>query len=145
MRIKATLASTLVLLSSALGACAQMPGGTTRPVGEWRLVETVREGRAARVGGDASFTMNLGEDGRVSGDAACNRWMGEVAFSAAGTLRFSTLSKTRKLCHLEDPTAKALEPGFPGRLEGSVNYAVEGDRLRVTLNDKTEWVFARQR
>lgn len=76
--MKLAALAALVMLVASCCPCRKHRKGDGKPfVGtEWQLVQL--NGRAVPVEGDL-FTVVFGEDGRLSGLGACNRFMGSLS------------------------------------------------------------------
>ena len=88
-------------------------------------------------GADVAFdaTINLGEPGRVSGQAPCNRYFGE-AISDGASLKFGAMGATMMAC--ENMQA---ESEFLAVLAAVDTVALEEGKLTLTGGDHT-LVFA---
>ena len=83
--MKLAALAALVMLVASCCPCRKHRKGDGKPfVGtEWQLVQL--NGRAVPVEGDL-FTVVFGEDGRLSGLGACNRFMGSYQTTETGGL-----------------------------------------------------------
>jgi heat shock protein HslJ len=103
--MKIAVAAGLSALVVSLAACDRGdPGGPTS--GEpatitgvpWHLVAIQwADGHSTRPSDPSKYVFELGSDGRVSGQADCNRLMGTYTIDAH-TLRFGPLATTRMAC-----------------------------------------------
>lgn len=85
--------------------------------GSWRLIRMDRTEELPR---EPAITLGV-EGGRVTGDAGCNRYFGEIVFGpATGTLRIGPLGSTRRACA---SGVMALEDRFLDALGRARRYA----------------------
>ena len=96
--MKLAALAALVMLVASCCPCRKHRKGDGKPfVGtEWQLVQL--NGRAVPVEGDL-FTVVFGEDGRLSGLGACNRFMGSYQTTETGGLTVGqNMASTRMFC-----------------------------------------------
>lgn len=108
--------ATFITVSTALA-------GTT-----WN-VSSYNNGRQAVVSliRDTQISVAFSEDGRVAGDAGCNRFKGTFT-QGDGTISFGPLASTRMRC----PSPEGVmdqESLFLKALESAATYRMDGDRL----------------
>ncbi len=97
---------------------------------EWRLLR-IEEALAS-----AEATVAFQSEGRVSGDAGCNRFMGNYA-EERGSLSIGPLATTRQIC---PETIMALEAAFLRTLESSKTGAAW--HLVLALLDESGGIIA---
>ena len=97
---------------------------------EWR-VTGYNNGRQAVVGvlAGTSLTMVFAADGKVSGSAGCNTYMGTYAQSGE-SLQFGPSATTRKMC-AEPEGVMQQEQAFLESLQQVATARREGDRLEL--------------
>ena len=101
---------------------------------EWQLVQL--NGRAVPVEGDL-FTVVFGEDGRLSGLGACNRFMGSYQTTETGGLTVGqNMASTRMFCPDLD-----REQAFGDVLSGATHYEVDGDMLMLLTDGELRAVL----
>ena len=116
--MKLAALAALVMLVASCCPCRKHRKGDGKPfVGtEWQLVQL--NGRAVPVEGDL-FTVVFGEDGRLSGLGACNRFMGSYQTTETGGLTVGqNMASTRMFCPDLD-----REQAFGDVLSGATHYA----------------------
>jgi heat shock protein HslJ/uncharacterized membrane protein len=105
----------------------------------WRLVAIRRPGASAEpVDAEPQHTVQFGADGRYSGRAHCNSFMGAYERPRAGALHIRAAAATLAAC---PPPSLADE--FLRALASVTDYRVEGDELLLTYNTGGELAFAR--
>jgi putative lipoprotein len=87
-----------------LSACATAPPAPVLQGVEW-VVEDID---GAALAERSRATLTLGSDGRVSGEASCNRYTGPYTISGE-SLSFGNLAATRRAC---EPALMAQETRF---------------------------------
>jgi heat shock protein HslJ len=93
-------------------------------------------GRAVPVEGDL-FTVVFGEDGRLSGLGACNRFMGSYQTTETGGLTVGqNMASTRMFCPDLD-----REQAFGDVLSGATHYEVDGDMLMLLTDGELRAVL----
>jgi len=99
----------------------------------WR-VTGFNNGRQAVVSvlADTQLTIAFAADGRVSGSAGCNSFMGAYTVSGS-SLTFGPASRTRKLC--EQPGVMDQEQQFLKALESVATFRQEGARAELRTAD----------
>lgn len=135
--MKLAALAALVMLVASCCPCRKHRKGDGKPfVGtEWQLVQL--NGRAVPVEGDL-FTVVFGEDGRLSGLGACNRFMGSYQTTETGGLTVGqNMASTRMFCPDLD-----REQAFGDVLSGATHYEVDGDMLML-LTDGELRLFCR--
>jgi len=116
------------VLLLATGACSLMqPSSTDTPkaelVGSTWLAEDI-DGRG--VIDNAQSTLIFGTDGRVSGNAGCNRYGGTVALKGASLLVDQVFS-TKMACVA--PALMDQETRFLQALQATRSYRMDGTKL----------------
>lgn len=81
---------------------------------------------------EATVTAVFGADGRVAGDAGCNRYGGAFT-DRDGVLSIGPLAATRRAC----PDARVMEQeaAFLAAMERATTYEIELDRLELRAPD----------
>jgi putative lipoprotein len=106
------------------GAAASLPGGT------WRLAAIQRPGATEQaVAADPRYTVAFA-DGRLSGLAHCNRYMGGYEQPAPGELKVSPMAATLMAC-----PGESIASEFLSALGGATHYELRGDRLLLSYGD----------
>ena len=138
----------LAALGAGLLACQSMGGsGLGRRVAPADLAGS--DWQVRQIGGRAvleetSPTLRFESDGRVVGDAGCNRYNGPVSAEDPSALRFGPFAVTRRMCEAdrvdqEQRLLETLERG--GRLEQSGDdlYLVDAEGgVALALTRSTE-------
>lgn len=119
-------------LSALLAACGiASPGapgsGTALLDSAWEL--TAMDGQPVAAG--PAPTLAIDADGRVSGDAGCNRYFGSAEVDG-GTVTFSGLGATRRAC--ADAARMAQEARFLEALGTTAAYRAAGSGRIVLLS-----------
>jgi|GEM_PF-1664575 len=104
----------------------------SRLIAEWR--------RVGRYVGQNPPTLTLTADGKVSGFAGCNRFMGSYTLEG-DTLKMGPLASTRMACL--NPEAQAQETAFLEQLKSQPKFSVSGNMLSLILADGTRVEFQR--
>ena len=97
----------------------------------------------SRVGqyvGELRPTVTFTADGKVSGFAGCNRFMGTYTLEG-DTLKFGALGSTRMACL--SPEAQAQETVFLAQLQSQPKFEAVGSTLKLVLLDGTRVEFQR--
>lgn len=127
--LRATLALSAVALLAA--ACGSGGSGTVDIVGTWNLTAgTTADGDLALIE-TAPIVLGVSDEGKVSGNAACNRYMGDVDVDGSA-VTFGALATTRMAC--EEPVM-ALETAYLAALAAVDAGARERDELTLTGPD----------
>lgn len=79
------------------------------------------------------LTVAFGADGRVTGSAGCNTFMGGYK-QEDGTITIGPLASTRKLC-AEPAGVMEQEAQFLAALESAATYQLDGDMLHLRTAD----------
>ncbi len=98
-------------------------------LGTWEATG-VNNGRQAVVSlvADSSISLHLAPDGRVAGNATCNRYIG--AFTVDGeSIVFGPLASTRMACPTDDLAEQ--ERAYLAALAAATTWSVRGDRLEL--------------
>jgi heat shock protein HslJ len=98
-------------------------------VGAWEATG-VNNGRQAVTGlvAGSSIVLDLEADGRVTGTATCNRYVGAYAVDGEG-IRFGPLATTRMAC--PDEELAEQERAYLAGLAAAASWSVRGDRLEL--------------
>lgn len=82
------------------------------------------------------ITLSFGADGRVTGSAGCNTYLGNYSYTASdNTIRIGPISRTEKICLPHEIMEQ--ESRFMELLTTAAVYAVTGDRLELRTPDGT--------
>lgn len=92
-------------------------------------------------GRDIPF-VRFDEDGRVSGNAGCNRFFGSFEIRNGGVIEFGAIGATRMMCPKD---AMDTERAFLDGLAQSVSYERDGARLVLHDADGVELLALVQR
>ena len=108
----------------ALASCASDDGdGSTPssgPYGKWRAIEI-----GDLVAGATETTLEIAEDGTVSGDGGCNGYGGNATI-IGGAIEFSPLISTQMAC---DPAIMTQELSYFSALQNVAGWRHEGGNL----------------
>ena len=98
-------------------------------VGAWEATG-VNNGRQAVSGlvAGSTITLDLGSDGRVTGNATCNRYVGAYQVDGDG-IAFGPLASTRMAC--PDDALAGQERAYLAALAVAVSWSARGDRLEL--------------
>jgi len=98
-------------------------------VGAW-VATGVNDGRQAvtSLAAGSSIALDLGSDGRVTGNATCNRYVGAYAVDGEA-IRFGPLATTRMAC--PDEELAEQERAYLAGLAAAASWSVRGDRLEL--------------
>jgi heat shock protein HslJ len=124
--IRWSLVEVLEKTPAAPDPAAALPGRT------WTLqkVETTGDNPMPSVLG--APTLQFGEENRISGATACNRFMGTATPEGATTLVIGPLATTRMMC---EPDRMQQEQAYTQLLQGRHRWAVSSNELRLTRED----------
>ena len=133
----AAVAGLSVLALAALAACGHGDAGAptsgqpeTITEVEWRLVAIQwADGHVTRPADPSGYILELGPEGRVRGQADCNRLMGTYALDAS-RLEFGPLATTRMAC-----PPGSLAPDWLRALGSASTWLVRDGHLHVALAD----------
>ena len=132
----------IVLLASIASAGCNRAAPAGKPgaeanitTGVWRLAAIQRTGAAeTAIAPEPSYTIEFGADGRVSGQAHCNRHTGQYELRQSGGIAITGGASTRMMClgeSIADEFLKTL--GTITRYEARdgklILYASDGARL----------------
>ncbi|MBS0189447.1 MAG: META domain-containing protein [Planctomycetes bacterium] len=137
--MKLLILSLTVVVTLVMAACQSAPtGGMKNPldalIGSWTLDSLNGKSFAQLVPADAPAnkpTMDIGQDGKVSGFAGVNRWMSslDVASLAKGDFKLSPAGSTM----MAGPEyAMKLEREFLDALQKARNFKLDGSKLTLT-------------
>ena len=117
---------------AVLATFAPQPQGAAGT--EWR-VTGYNNGKQAVVSvlAETTLTLAFAADGKVSGSAGCNRYMGTYAQSGE-SLKFGPSATTRKMC-AQPEGVMAQEQAFLKALQSVATARQEGDRLELRAAD----------
>jgi len=90
--------------------------------------------------GDRPVTLSFTAEGKVSGFAGCNNFMGSYTLEG-DTLKMGPLASTRMACL--SPEAQAQERVFLEQLKGQPKFVAVGSTLTLILSDGTRVEFQR--
>lgn len=133
---------TLSLLAPLFTACASTPsesseGAAPSPVGPWLVTEIGGTGMIPGV----EVTLDLGEDGGLSGSTGVNRLRATFERTGSG-LTLSPVMTTRMAGR---PELMEQEQRLLRSLEGVRGYSIEGGQLRLQDGEGAALVVARRR
>jgi heat shock protein HslJ len=117
----------LILSIGFVSACDESPISPSAILGEsWRLT-SLQQGTSPPVvvGGDRSYAVRFGDDGRVAVKSDCNSCGGSYTLSGS-TLTFGPLACTRVFCGQE-----SLDSSFVGALQGARAASMSDEALVV--------------
>ena len=128
-------AGALVLLDAAGAPVARFAAQATGLAGTAWLVMGFHNGKSALVSvlGTSRPTVQFSTDGRVSGLASCNRFMGTFSEPAVGAVQISALATSRRACDSEEATAQ--EAALLRALESARSVRREAGRLELRSAD----------
>jgi heat shock protein HslJ len=132
-------------LSDAAGAVlATFTALRTELAGTQWVVTGYNNGRQAVVSllQDTEITVEFGREGRVAGSAGCNHYRGSFT-QGEGTIAFSPLASTRKLCPAPEGVM-AQETQFLQALASAATWHMDGDRLMLRTKDNALAVSLRR-
>lgn len=99
----------------------------------WQLQRIVHaDGTIDWAGAEQPSTLEFGDDGRVGGHAACNRFFADYELADAGKLTFGHAGATLMAC-----SDAGLAQAFLQLLDKVQSYAITGDQLRLFADDAT--------
>ncbi|MCI5224345.1 MAG: META domain-containing protein [Candidatus Electrothrix sp. AR4] len=80
------------------------------------------------------ITLKFGAEGRLTGSAGCNSYMGNYTYTALEHgIKIDSISRTAKLCN---PTEiMEQERRFVDALTTATSYMIEDDRLELQISD----------
>jgi heat shock protein HslJ len=113
-----------LLLASATVATGCSNGNLrmARPTGDWSRVQSAQ-------------TLSFADDGRISGDAGCNRYSGTAHFQGTGSLTIGPVAATKRGC--ADPVVMRSETEFLRIFDRVRGYRLDAgdDRLSLLADD----------
>jgi heat shock protein HslJ len=116
-----------MMLTLAIVGCSAMPSANEEfRDRDWSLVWV--EGFDSMPGGVATPTIRFGTDGRLSGNAGCNR-AGATYTVDGGQLTIAALISTKRACI--DPQGNALERAYLQAVEGTRSYRIDDNQLEL--------------
>ncbi|WP_052190705.1 META and DUF4377 domain-containing protein [Chitinibacter sp. ZOR0017] len=118
------------ILAAALATPLLSYAAESKPLllnGEYELVSLKQAGKAIKLDAKQRPSLQVGEDGRVSGFAACNHFHGELQ---ANPLKIGPLATTRMMCA---PVQMQVETAYLQVLQGAEQLQMhkKGQVLRV--------------
>lgn len=126
---------TLTLLDGFGKTLATFTVQSTQLGGTQWVVTGYNNGKQAVVSvlNGTQLTLEMGEDGKLSGSAGCNRFTG--AYEVTGSaLKVGQLGVTRMFCG-EPAGRMEQETAFLAALQGATNYRMEGGKLELRNAD----------
>ncbi len=128
-----------MLIFAGLGAsscCRACRPAKSKPVAgaQWALLELQGTVISRQSDDNQSFTLTLGDDGRVSGHGACNTFMAGYSLEN-GAIDIARVAATLKMC-----PAQELEDRYFRALENATTAWIDGDYM--ILRDSTETIVA---
>lgn len=118
-----------------IGCCACRKGKNNKELTseQWHLVRMME--RDLKIDAE-QFVFSFSVDGKFSGLAACNRFMGDYVTSERGVMKFKGVASTRRMCREAD-----LEVQFAQILERTTHYEIDGDMLMLLSNGEMQAVL----
>jgi heat shock protein HslJ len=99
------------------------------PPGPWILMALLEDNQVPAI----RITLAVDQQGRLSGEAGCNRWMGEWVLTEAG-VSLAPVATTRKIC---PPEVMELETRFLDALSRTGGWQMTDRGLMLTDSGKT--------
>lgn len=127
---------TVVTGGQALTGCGGEPVALLQG-DEWTVVEI--DGAAPIAG--SQVTLAFAPEGRLSGNASCNRFMSDYSLSGEG-LAISKAAGSRMMC---DARLMAQEQGFLAALEGTRSFSIARDGALLLQTHDGRTIKARRR
>jgi heat shock protein HslJ len=138
-----TKLTTLGLILMTTGCSVLSSGNSTNPYGEWQLTETVQAGKSLAVADPENrFSLTLSEDGKASGQVACNSWHAQSSVDGNKMKLTTPAATSKRRCHFSDPATQELEKRFLRQLSAGGEFQLNGDQLELKLSDGEIWRFA---
>jgi heat shock protein HslJ len=107
----------------------------------WRLTSFGPVGATNPVTGNATITLEFGEDGQAGGHGGCNSYGGPYTVQD-DSLEFGEITSTLIAC--ADEAVTQQEQQYLEALRTASRFTIEGDTLRIAYqNDGGELIFAR--
>ena len=117
----------MLMAVAALIVLAGSPAAAqSTPAGKW-LAEDIDGG----VVNGPQTTLDVAEDGTVSGTGGCNGYRGTAEFSVTA-INFGPLAATKKAC---EPAVMAQETKFHKALEEAKGWQIDAATRKLTLLD----------
>jgi len=122
-------------------ATAGKPGAEASiTTGVWRLAAIQRPGAAeTTVAQEPSYTIEFGSDGRVSGQAHCNRHTGQYELRQSGGIAITGGASTRMMCFGE-----SIADEFLKTLGTITRYETLDGKLILFSSDGAKLTFSRE-
>jgi hypothetical protein len=114
--------------------------GRAALVGSWTLVAL--DGKPVEPVGE-QVTLDIAEDGAVSGVSGVNRFMTRLETAALAEGRRFAVAPAAGTRMAGTPDAMALEQTFLARLSAASDFAIDGDVLRLWAGDNEALTFER--
>jgi hypothetical protein len=116
------LAALLLASATVATGCSNGNLRMTRPTGDWSRVQNAQ-------------TLSFADDGRISGDAGCNRYSGTALFQDSGSLTIGPVAATKRGC--ADPVVMRSETEFLRMFDQVRGYRLDAgdDRLSLLADD----------
>ncbi|MBP1703976.1 MAG: uncharacterized protein H6Q38_3083 [Chloroflexi bacterium] len=118
-----------MMLLAACASSGSQTGGGDLTGKVWALTDLMGKPPMAGVGISAEFSS----DGKVSGSAGCNRYIGTYTVSGNSITISSSMATTMMMC---DESVMEQESAYLKALAEAKTYAVKGDQLTLTGADK---------
>ncbi len=137
MKIRTFLCALIcaMVLVGCCSACRQRQKNAKPLKGtEWHLVQM--EGKDMNLPLN-SFNLTLGQDGSISGVAACNRLLGQYTVADNYAINLGQVGTTMMLC----PENGELENTFTQLLGSITHYDIDGDMLLLLSNGTIKAIF----
>jgi putative lipoprotein len=130
-----------LMLQRVSGTAAGAAGPSSQPSldGRWRLVGFRGEGQADEaIGADPPYTLEFLAEGRIAGQAHCNRYFGGYERSGPAELEFTGVGATLAMC-----AAPSLSSEFLRALDGVRSYELDDERLKLPFGQGGLLTFER--
>jgi heat shock protein HslJ len=127
---------TVVVGGQTLTGCGGEPASLLQGA-EWSVVAI--DGKPLLAG--SQVTLNFASDGRLSGQASCNRFMSEYALSGEG-LAITKVASARMMC---EPPLMEQEQAFLATLGGTQGFSIAADGALLLRTGDGSTIEARRR
>jgi len=121
-------------------ALAGKPGAEANiTTGTWRLAAIQRPGAAETgIAPEPSYTIEFGMDGRVSGQAHCNRHTGQYELRQSGGIIITGGASTRMMC-----LGESIADEFLKTLATAARYETRDGKLILFSSDGVKLTFTK--
>ncbi len=107
---------------------------TEKPLGEWQLIEMTSEGQPVDLIFGRQVILTIQKDLKISGNASCNTFFGQVKYTAENQIEFTEIGATEMFCPDEGVMAQETQV-FSG-LNQVRNYAIDENILLLSSPDR---------